>query len=64
MIWVWKFLVVYGLDQRSRAKGGFSGDQVETVLHLGLPWTHPEARARTKMRQVFTVLEGEERDYC
>ncbi|CAH2042789.1 unnamed protein product [Thlaspi arvense] len=60
--WVWELMeqgkIVYALDERLRATGGFDEEQVEMVLQLGLLCAHPEAHARPTMRHVLTVLEG------
>lgn len=60
--WV-RRLVVEGelatiLDERLRKKGGWSEEEVERVLHLGLLCAHPDPNARPTMRQIVKVLEG------
>ncbi|CAL5183442.1 unnamed protein product [Lathyrus oleraceus] len=59
---VWKLLeqgeLVCALDERLRAKGEFSLQELERVLHLGLLCAYPEPKSRPSMRQVVNVLEG------
>ncbi|XP_058763578.1 L-type lectin-domain containing receptor kinase VII.1-like [Vicia villosa] len=59
---VWKLLeqgeLVCALDERVRAKGEFSLQELERVLHLGLLCAYPEPKSRPSMRQVVNVLEG------
>jgi serine/threonine protein kinase len=59
---VWKFMVqgelVSALDERLRAKGEFSLQEMERVLHLGLLCAYPEPKSRPTMRQVVNILEG------
>ena len=47
------------LDQRLKAKGGFSIQEVERLLHLGLLCANSDPSVRPTMRQVVKVLEGE-----
>ncbi|XAR66468.1 Non-specific serine/threonine protein kinase [Bertholletia excelsa] len=60
--WVWELMeqgkIVYALDERLRATGGFDEEQVEIILQLGLLCAHRDAHARPTMRHVLTVLEG------
>ncbi|CAJ1961688.1 unnamed protein product [Sphenostylis stenocarpa] len=60
--WVWQLMeqgqIVFALDERLRAKGGFSEQEMERVMHLGLLCAYPEPKARPTMRQVVNVLEG------
>ncbi|XP_022139790.1 L-type lectin-domain containing receptor kinase VII.1-like [Momordica charantia] len=46
------------VDERVRKKGGWSEEEVERVLHLGLLCAHPDPAARPTMRQIVKVLEG------
>ncbi|KAK2651127.1 hypothetical protein Ddye_018616 [Dipteronia dyeriana] len=46
------------LDDRIKAKGGYSVEGVERVLNLGLLCAYPDANVRPAMRQVLKVLEG------
>ncbi|CAK7322462.1 unnamed protein product [Dovyalis caffra] len=46
------------LDDRIKAKEGYSIEEVERVLHLGLLCAHPNANVRPTMRQAVKVLEG------
>ncbi|XP_045817027.1 L-type lectin-domain containing receptor kinase VII.1 [Trifolium pratense] len=59
---VWKLMVqgelVCALDQRLRAKGEFSLQEMERVLHLGLLCAYPEPKSRPTIRQVLNILEG------
>ncbi|CAI8591136.1 unnamed protein product [Vicia faba] len=59
---VWKLLeqgeLVSALDERLRAKGECSLQELERVLHLGLLCAYPEPKSRPSMRQVVNVLEG------
>lgn len=60
--WVWNLMLqgqlVCALDERLRAKGEFSVQEFERVMHLGLLCAYPEPKARPTMRQVVNVLEG------
>lgn len=60
--WVWELMcrgeLVFALDEKLRAKGGFDDEEVERVLHLGLLCAYPEPKARPTMRQVVKILEG------
>lgn len=46
------------LDDRLKATGGYSDEEVERVINLGLLCAYPEAKIRPTMRQVLEVLEG------
>ena len=46
------------LDDRIKAKGGYSVEEVERVVNLGLLCAYPDANVRPAMRQVLKVLEG------
>ncbi|KAK3184129.1 hypothetical protein Dsin_031415 [Dipteronia sinensis] len=46
------------LDDRIKAKGCYSVEEVERVLHLGFLCAYPDANVRPTMRQVLQVLEG------
>ncbi|XP_016191836.1 L-type lectin-domain containing receptor kinase VII.1-like [Arachis ipaensis] len=46
------------LDERLSAKGDFNLQQVEKVLQLGLLCAYPEPKSRPNMRQVVSILEG------
>ncbi|KAK9923526.1 hypothetical protein M0R45_031938 [Rubus argutus] len=61
--WVWQLMtkgqLLDAFDERLSARGlGFSEEEVERVLHLGLLCAHPEPNERPSMRQVVKVLEG------
>lgn len=60
--WVWRLMerskLAFALDERLKTKGGYSIEEVERLLHLGLLCAHPEAHRRPTMRQVMKVLEG------
>lgn len=60
--WVWELMcrgeLIFALDEKLRAKGGFDDEEVERVLHLGLLCAYPEPKARPTMRQVVKILEG------
>ena len=60
--WVWSLMergeLHLGLDERLRSNDGFSIEEVERVLHLGLLCAYPDPRARPTMAQVVKVLEG------
>ncbi|KAL4349252.1 hypothetical protein AHAS_Ahas10G0023400 [Arachis hypogaea] len=59
---VWGLMVkgelMNALDERLRAKGDFNLQQVEKVLQLGLLCAYPEPKSRPNMRQVVSILEG------
>ncbi|KAF5458464.1 hypothetical protein F2P56_022491 [Juglans regia] len=46
------------LDERLKSKGGYSFEEVESMLHLGLLCAYPDPSVRPPMRQVLKVLEG------
>ncbi|XP_015943140.1 L-type lectin-domain containing receptor kinase VII.1-like [Arachis duranensis] len=50
--------LIHALDERLRAKGDFNLQQVEKVLQLGLLCAYPEPKSRPNMRQVVSILEG------
>ncbi|XP_062007621.1 probable L-type lectin-domain containing receptor kinase VII.2 [Rosa rugosa] len=50
--------MIHGLDERLKSKGGYSIEEVESFLRLGLLCAYPEPRGRPTMRQVMKVLEG------
>ncbi|CAB4273476.1 unnamed protein product [Prunus armeniaca] len=60
--WVWRLMerskLAFALDERLKTKGGYSIEEVERLLHLGLLCAYPEAHRRPTMRQVMKVLEG------
>ncbi|XP_021826106.1 probable L-type lectin-domain containing receptor kinase VII.2 [Prunus avium] len=60
--WVWRLMerskLAFALDERLKTKGGYSIEEVERLLHLGLLCAYPEAHGRPTMRQVMKVLEG------
>uniref|UniRef100_A0A2N9ERU0 non-specific serine/threonine protein kinase n=1 Tax=Fagus sylvatica TaxID=28930 RepID=A0A2N9ERU0_FAGSY len=64
--WVWRLMergeLHCGLDERLRSNGGFSIEEVERVLHLGLLCAYPDPRVRPTMTQVVKVLEGEKNE--
>ncbi|KAJ9176985.1 hypothetical protein P3X46_012242 [Hevea brasiliensis] len=59
---VWRLMergeVISALDDRLNAKGGYTNEEVERVLHLGLLCAYPDPNARPTMRQIVKVLEG------
>lgn len=59
---IWQLMaqgqLVSALDERLRAKGEFSVQEMERVMHLGLLCAYPEPKARPTIRQVVNVLEG------
>nr|XP_025664328.1 L-type lectin-domain containing receptor kinase VII.1-like [Arachis hypogaea] len=59
---VWGLMVkgelMNALDERLSAKGDFNLQQVEKVLQLGLLCAYPEPKSRPNMRQVVSILEG------
>ncbi|XP_042519670.1 L-type lectin-domain containing receptor kinase VII.1-like [Macadamia integrifolia] len=60
--WMWELLerggLLFGVDERLRAKGGLDDELVEQVLRLGLLCAYSDPQARPTMRQVVKVLEG------
>ncbi|KAK9284255.1 hypothetical protein L1049_023424 [Liquidambar formosana] len=60
--WVWSLMergeLICALDERLKAEGGYTDEEVEKVLHLGLLCVYPEAQIRPTMRQVVKALEG------
>ncbi|KAL5730390.1 non-specific serine/threonine protein kinase [Ranunculus cassubicifolius] len=60
--WIWGLMdkgeLIYALDSRLTAKGGFDMDEGEKMLHLGLLCAHPDPRTRPTMRQALKVLDG------
>ncbi|KAK0588555.1 hypothetical protein LWI29_002548 [Acer saccharum] len=50
------------LDDRIKAKGGYSVEEVEGVVNLGFLCAYPDANERPTMRQVLKVLEEERLD--
>lgn len=60
--YVWRLMdrgeVINGLDERLKAKGGYTNEEVERLIHLGLLCAYPDPSARPSMRQVVKVLEG------
>ncbi|KAK9906954.1 hypothetical protein M0R45_002569 [Rubus argutus] len=61
--WVWQLMtkgqLLDAFDERLRARGsGFSEEEVQRVLHLGLLCAYTDPNARPSMRQVVKVLEG------
>lgn len=59
--WVWSLMesgeLVSALDERLKTKGGYSMEEVEKVLHLGLLCVNLEAHCRPTMREVMKILE-------
>ncbi|XP_020220922.1 L-type lectin-domain containing receptor kinase VII.1 [Cajanus cajan] len=59
---IWQLMaqgqLVSALDERLKAKGEFSVQEMERVMHLGLLCAYPEPKARPTIRQVVNVLEG------
>lgn len=59
--WVWSLMesgdLVSALDERLKSKGGYSMEEVEKVLHLGLLCVSLEAHCRPTMREVMKILE-------
>lgn len=60
--WLWRLSergeLLHGLDNRLKDRGGYSDEEVERVLNMGLLCSHPDAKMRPAMRQVMMVLEG------
>ncbi|KAF5731383.1 putative kinase [Tripterygium wilfordii] len=60
--WLWRLMergeLVSALDDRIKGKGGYSEQEVERVLGLGLLCSHWDTNLRPKMRQVVKILEG------
>lgn len=53
--------LVCALDDKLKGKGGYSNEEVERVLQLGLLCAYPDPRGRPTMRQVVNLLgEGSE----
>ncbi|XP_059658662.1 L-type lectin-domain containing receptor kinase VII.1-like [Cornus florida] len=50
--------LISALDERLKAKGGYSEEEVERVLHLGLLCANPDPSSRPTMRQIVKALEG------
>ncbi|XP_059644200.1 probable L-type lectin-domain containing receptor kinase VII.2 [Cornus florida] len=50
--------LISALDERLKAKGGYSEEEVERVLHLGLLCVYPDPSSRPTMRQILKALEG------
>lgn len=46
------------VDERLKNMGGYSIEEVERVLHLGLLCAYPDPRERPTIRQVLRVLDG------
>ncbi|XWS68649.1 hypothetical protein CRYUN_Cryun04dG0109000 [Craigia yunnanensis] len=59
--WAWRLMerreLISALDDRLKAKGGYTNEEVERILHLGLLCAHPEPHVRPTMRQVMKLLE-------
>ncbi|XP_015900965.3 probable L-type lectin-domain containing receptor kinase VII.2 [Ziziphus jujuba] len=59
--WLWRLMergeLVSALDERLKTRGGYSMEEVERVLYLGLLCVNPEAQGRPTMREVVKVLE-------
>ncbi|KAF3444119.1 hypothetical protein FNV43_RR13809 [Rhamnella rubrinervis] len=59
--WIWRLTergeLVSALDVRLKSKGGYSMEEVERVLYLGLLCVNPESQSRPTMREVLKVLE-------
>ncbi|RYR43388.1 hypothetical protein HN51_019559 [Arachis hypogaea] len=47
------------VDERLKAKGGYSIEEAEKLLHLGLLCSNSDPNMRPMMRQVVKMLEGE-----
>lgn len=58
--WVWRLTereeLVCALDDRLKGRGGYSKEEVERMLQLGLLCAYPDPRARPTMRQVVNLL--------
>ncbi|XP_059663163.1 probable L-type lectin-domain containing receptor kinase VII.2 [Cornus florida] len=50
--------LISALDERLKAKGRYSEEEVERVLHLGLLCAYPDPSIRPTMRQILKALEG------
>lgn len=59
--WVWRLMetgeLISAIDVRLKSKGGYSMEEVERVLYLGLLCVNPESQYRPTMREVLKVLE-------
>ncbi|XP_022725722.1 probable L-type lectin-domain containing receptor kinase VII.2 isoform X2 [Durio zibethinus] len=59
--WAWGLMerqeLIFALDDRLKAEGGYTNEEVERMLRLGLLCAHPEPHARPTMRQVMKLLE-------
>ena len=59
--WAWRLMerreLISALDDRLKDKGGYTNEEVERILHLGLLCAHPEPHVRPTMRQVMKLLE-------
>ena len=47
------------VDERLKAKGGYTIEEGERLLHLGLLCSHTDPSIRPTMRQVVKILEVE-----
>ncbi|MED6154979.1 hypothetical protein PIB30_001120 [Stylosanthes scabra] len=47
------------VDQRLKAKGGYTIEEAERLLHLGLLCSNSDPNVRPMMRQIVKILEGE-----
>ncbi|XP_031280292.1 probable L-type lectin-domain containing receptor kinase VII.2 [Pistacia vera] len=60
--WLWRLTergeLLYALDDRLKAQDGYSNEEVERVLNLGLLCSHPDTNMRPAMRQVVKMFEG------
>ncbi|KAJ1434540.1 Serine/threonine-protein kinase, active site [Sesbania bispinosa] len=48
-----------GVDERLKAKGGYTIEEAERLVHLGLMCSNSDPSIRPTMRQVVKMLEGE-----
>ncbi|XVF66822.1 hypothetical protein PTKIN_Ptkin10aG0068700 [Pterospermum kingtungense] len=59
--WIWRLRerveVVSALDDRIKVEGGYSDEEVERILHMGLLCAQPEPHVRPTMRQVLKLLK-------
>ena len=49
----------FAVDERLKAKGGYTNEEAEKLLHLGLLCANSDPNLRPTMRQVVKILEGD-----
>lgn len=50
--------LIHGLGEQVKSKGGYSIEEVDSFLHIGLLSAYLERHERPTIRQVMKVLEG------